>query len=90
MNRAVPIFSSAEKIVFFPKANIKKKFMDSASPLFTNDAVVLGLLMATLAVIFITSGSSKSGWKKFYTYVINNLPKKGMRSIKTKVAEWII
>lgn len=43
--------------------------MDSASPLFTNDAVVLGLLMATLAVIFITSGSSKSGWKKFYTYV---------------------
>lgn len=43
--------------------------MDSASPLFTNDAVVLGLLMATLAVIFITSSSSKPGWKKFYTYV---------------------
>lgn len=43
--------------------------MDSATPLFTNDAIVLGLLLATLAVIFITSNSDKPGWQKFYTYV---------------------
>lgn len=43
--------------------------METASPLLTNDAVVLGLLMATLAIIFITSGSSKPGWQKFYKYV---------------------
>lgn len=43
--------------------------MDSATPLFTNDAIVLGLLLATLAVIFITSNSDKPVWQKFYTYV---------------------
>tara|TARA_R110000868_G_scaffold37111_14_gene131623 strand:+ start:33709 stop:34944 length:1236 start_codon:yes stop_codon:yes gene_type:complete len=38
-------------------------------PLITNDAVIFGLLMATLAVIFITSHSEKSGWQKFYKFV---------------------
>ena len=38
-------------------------------PLITNDAVVFGLLMATLAVIFTTSHSEKSGWRKFYKFV---------------------
>ena len=38
-------------------------------PLFTNDAVVLGILIAVLALIFSTSSSQQSGWKKFYTYV---------------------
>ncbi len=38
-------------------------------PLITNDAVVFGLLMATLAVIFTTSHSDKPGWKKFYKFV---------------------
>jgi len=38
-------------------------------PLITNDAVVFGLLMATLAGIFITSHSEKPGWKKFYKFV---------------------
>lgn len=38
-------------------------------PLITNDAVVFGLLMATLAVIFITSHSNKPGWQKFYKFV---------------------
>lgn len=38
-------------------------------PLITNDAVVLGLLLVTLAVIFTTSHSPKPGWKKFYTFV---------------------
>lgn len=37
------------------------------APIFTNDAVVLGLLLTCLALIFYTSGLSK--WKKFYTYV---------------------
>lgn len=38
-------------------------------PLITNDAVVFGLLMATLSAIFITSHSDKPGWKKFYKFV---------------------
>jgi uncharacterized membrane protein len=37
--------------------------------LFTNDAVVFGLLMFTLGLIFYTSESRHPFWKKFYTYV---------------------
>lgn len=36
---------------------------------FTNDAVVLGILICTLAAIFYTSHSEAPFWKKFYTYV---------------------
>lgn len=39
------------------------------TPLITNDAVVLGLLIAILAVIFTTSHSDNPKWKKFYRYV---------------------
>ncbi|MFT7203082.1 MAG: putative membrane protein [Algoriphagus sp.] len=39
------------------------------SPLLTNDAVVFGLLMATLALIFLTSASDHPFWKKFYSVV---------------------
>ena len=39
------------------------------TPLITNDAVVLGILMAILASVFITSHSAFPLWKKFYTYV---------------------
>ncbi len=38
-------------------------------PLFTNDAVVFGILMVVLAVIFYTSELESKGWKKFYTFV---------------------
>lgn len=38
-------------------------------PFFTNDAVVLGLLMIVLAVVFYTSNLDSPGWKKFYTFV---------------------
>ena len=38
-------------------------------PLFTNDAIVLGLLMISLALIFATAASDRPFWKKFYTYV---------------------
>ncbi len=38
-------------------------------PLFTNDAIIFGLLMVILAVIFYTSSSNQAGWKKFYRYV---------------------
>lgn len=38
-------------------------------PIFTNDAVVLGLLMLVLAFVFKTSSSDSPGWKKFYTYI---------------------
>ena len=38
-------------------------------PFFTNDAIVFGLLMVVLGVIFTTTASDKPFWKKFYTYV---------------------
>lgn len=38
-------------------------------PLFTNDAIILGLLIVVLALVFKTSSSESKGWKKFYTYV---------------------
>ncbi|MEM6963648.1 MAG: DUF819 family protein [Bacteroidota bacterium] len=38
-------------------------------PLFTSDAVVLGILLTVLAVVFHTSHLDSPGWKKFYTYV---------------------
>lgn len=41
----------------------------TAAPLFTNDAVVLGILMAILGFVFVTSHSKHPGWRKFYTYV---------------------
>ncbi len=39
------------------------------NPLITNDAVVLGILMAILGAVFITAHSDAPLWKKFYTYV---------------------
>lgn len=38
-------------------------------PFITNDAVVFGILLIVLAVIFTTNSSERSFWKKFYTYV---------------------
>ena len=38
-------------------------------PIFTNDAVVFGLLMSLLALVFYTSNLDHKGWQKFYTYV---------------------
>jgi uncharacterized membrane protein len=43
--------------------------MDSSSPLITNDAVVLGLLVTILALIFRTSSSDHPFWRQFYTFV---------------------
>lgn len=43
--------------------------MEENTPLISNDAVVLGLLMATLAFVFATSASKRPFWVKFYTYV---------------------
>ncbi len=39
------------------------------SPLITNDAIVLGILMGLLAAVFFTANSEARFWKKFYTYV---------------------
>lgn len=39
------------------------------TPLITNDAVVFGLLICTLAAIFYTSNLQTPFWKKFYTYI---------------------
>ncbi len=41
----------------------------ASEPLFTNDAVVVGILATLLALIFITSKSGIGFFKKFYTYV---------------------
>ena len=38
-------------------------------PVFTNDAIVLGLLLVVLALIFYTADSELSGWKKFYRVI---------------------
>jgi len=38
-------------------------------PFFTNDAILLGLLLVVLAGVFYTSHLDSPGWKKFYTYV---------------------
>ncbi|MGF1668912.1 MAG: DUF819 domain-containing protein [Balneolaceae bacterium] len=43
--------------------------MNLTSPLIVNDAVVLGLLLITLAAIFVTSGSKRPFWVKFYTFI---------------------
>ncbi|WKN33986.1 DUF819 family protein [Porifericola rhodea] len=43
--------------------------MAEESPLFSNDAVVLGILFIILAVVFRTSSSQNPFWQKFYTYV---------------------
>ena len=40
-----------------------------AEPLFSNDAVVLGILMSTIALIFVSASSTHPFWKKFHTYV---------------------
>lgn len=38
-------------------------------PYFTNDAIVTGILMVVLALIFYTSHHPGTGWTKFYRYV---------------------
>lgn len=38
-------------------------------PLIQNDAIVLGILMCILSLVFITSNSPHPFWKKFYTYI---------------------
>ncbi len=42
---------------------------DSVVPLIANDAVILGILLIILAVIFKTSSSERPVFKKFYNYV---------------------
>jgi len=54
------------EIGIFRPTNIQRKM---TQPFFTNDAVILGLLISVLALVFVTSASEKPGWKKFYTYV---------------------
>jgi len=39
------------------------------TPLFTNDAIVFGILISILAFVFTTSKSENSSWKKFYKYI---------------------
>ena len=43
--------------------------MEESTPFLTNDAVVFGLLMMTLAFVFVSSSSKHPFWVKFYTYV---------------------
>ena len=41
----------------------------SEGPLITNDAVVLGILMALLAFVFVTARSERPSWRRFYGVV---------------------
>jgi len=43
--------------------------MPNATPLVTNDAVVLGMLAAILGAVFWSASRPSGFWKKFYTYV---------------------
>ena len=52
----------------FPQS-FNPSYLPAMQPLFTNDAVVFGLLIVLLAVIFTTANSKNSFWQKFYTYV---------------------
>lgn len=51
----------------------KNSFMQEENienlPLLTNDAVIFGLLMTILALIFYTSSSSQPFWQKFYSVI---------------------
>jgi len=38
-------------------------------PFFTNDAIVLGLLLIVLALVFVTASSEAKFWRSFYRYV---------------------
>jgi uncharacterized membrane protein len=63
------------------KDTVKDKFGDlknleesdfkliARTPLIKKDTIVAGLLMLCLTFVFFTSGSKKSGWKKFYKYI---------------------
>jgi len=39
------------------------------APVFTNDAITLGILIVALALIFHTSSLESKGWKKFYSII---------------------
>ncbi|MCB0495173.1 MAG: DUF819 family protein [Cyclobacteriaceae bacterium] len=43
--------------------------MHTKEAFITNDAIILGILMGLLALVFITSEREGAFWKKFYTYV---------------------
>lgn len=43
--------------------------LQASGPVFTNDAVVFGLLMCIIAFVFYTSSIDHSGWKKFYRFL---------------------
>jgi uncharacterized membrane protein len=45
------------------------KIIENTTPLITNDAVVLGILMLSLGLIFYTSSIKSGFWKKFYNVV---------------------
>ncbi len=44
-------------------------FFLNAEPFFTNDAIVLGIILIVLAGVFYTSEMENPFWKKFYTYI---------------------
>ncbi len=49
--------------------NFNTMFFLEAKPFFSNDAIVFGILITILAVIFYTSHLDNPAWKKFYRFV---------------------
>ncbi|MFT6727773.1 MAG: putative membrane protein, partial [Flavobacteriales bacterium] len=62
--------SNVNKFYLFSSSSKKPspKTMENTA-LITNDAVVLGMLLSILALVFITSSSKKPAFQKFYKYV---------------------
>ena len=58
--------------VAYPNGSTERFEMKKAvelAPIITNDAVVFGILMLLLGLIFYTSSRQQTFWKKFYTFV---------------------
>src|SRR5690606_30887132 len=62
-------FRFCEYILLLYLCGIKRHIMQEQGALITDDAVVFGILMAILALVFTTSSSKNSFWAKFYTFI---------------------
>jgi len=56
--------------------------------LISNDAVILGILMALLAAVFVTSHSERPFWQRFYTWVPSLLVCYFLPSLVTTAGLW--
>ena len=65
----VSAYSNGDKLKIPGSSGKTKIVAFNSHPLIENDAIVFGILVLILAMIFFTSSKNTSGWNKFYTYV---------------------